>query len=99
MKSYNNMVKNKRRRNILIVAISLILVLTILSFSVIYIIDSAPLCGNGKCDIIESWKNCRKDCTLPPGTIYKSECGDGVCDFGETKTACPIDCGSVSFIE
>ena len=72
---------------------SLILVLTILSFLVISLIQSAPLCGNGKCDIIESWKNCRKDCAIPPGTIYRTECGDDICEFPESRANCPTDCG------
>ena len=45
---------------------------------------SAPQCGNGVCDPLETCHTCPQDCTT-----CTPVCGDFVCDPGET---CPGDC-------
>ena len=85
--------KRKKRRRIIIVVVSLVLVSIILSFLVIALIESKPLCGNGRCDIIENWKTCPIDCKRPPGAIWKIVCDDGICEYPEDRTTCPADCG------
>jgi hypothetical protein len=41
-------------------------------------------CGNGVCDVSESFASCPQDCT----------CGNGVCDATESNATCPGDCPS-----
>jgi len=48
-------------------------------------IAGATSCGNGACDLIETFGNCPGDCTI-------STCGNVVCDGGELFSNCPVDC-------
>jgi hypothetical protein len=50
--------------------------------------SSAPICGNGVCEVGENSTNCPSDCS------QSAYCGDGVCNNGETCSSCPQDCGS-----
>jgi hypothetical protein len=49
------------------------------------------LCGDGKCEGVETSSNCQTDC----GTTPKL-CGNGVCDSGETSLTCSNDCPPVN---
>lgn len=44
-----------------------------------------PFCGDGTCDINETWLNCPSDCQGP-------YCGDEICNGNETWLSCPEDC-------
>jgi hypothetical protein len=48
-----------------------------------------PVCGDGKCNGIETCAICKQDCgECPPS------CGDGKCNGSETCKICPGDCGA-----
>jgi hypothetical protein len=47
----------------------------------------SPSCGNGQCDLGETYCNCPSDCQI--------QCGDGCCSTGETLQNCPADCECV----
>jgi hypothetical protein len=52
---------------------------------------SAPRCGDGMCDAVETCRACPADC--PAGTTAcPIVCGDGACDAAEDLTSCPGDC-------
>ena len=44
------------------------------------------VCGDGKCEGSETYKNCPQDCPKP------IVCGDGKCEGSETYKNCPQDC-------
>ncbi len=48
-----------------------------------------PECGNGLCEVGESYESCPGDCNQTGGQL----CGNGVCESGETASNCPVDCG------
>jgi cysteine-rich repeat protein len=48
---------------------------------------SAPHCGDGTCDGVETCRMCPEDCGACPAM-----CGDSFCDPGETAASCPGDC-------
>jgi len=50
-------------------------------------IAGATSCGNGACDLIETFSNCPGDCPI-------TTCGNVVCDVGESFSNCPVDCVS-----
>jgi hypothetical protein len=49
--------------------------------------STAPVCGNGDCELGENATNCPADCAAP-------YCGDGNCDANEDATSCPADCAT-----
>jgi cysteine-rich repeat protein len=51
---------------------------------------SAPSCGDGVCDDVETCRACPADCVA--GTACPIVCGDGSCDATESLANCPGDC-------
>jgi hypothetical protein len=48
---------------------------------------SAPICGNGVCEVGENSTTCPNDCG------QSAYCGDGSCNNGENCSTCSQDCG------
>ena len=59
---------------------------------------SYVICGDGKCESLESCSSCSADCGVCPpsggGGGGGYFCGDKICNGKETCSTCPIDCGA-----
>ncbi len=65
-------------------------------------LDCINPCGNGICDVDETWETCPEDCTCGNGVCDEGEtwetcpedctCGNGICEVSETPETCPVDC-------
>jgi len=47
---------------------------------------NSTVCGDGKCERLETYESCFKDCPKP------IICGDSTCEGNETNITCPKDC-------
>jgi len=82
----------EKKTGIIIVSVSLIIVFVILIYLVLFlVVGGQGPCGDGVCNIDESWQTCPEDCPVPPKA--KAVCGDGVCEQLENRINCPADCG------
>lgn len=59
-----------------------------------------PVCGDGRCNGLETDATCCQDCACAPswectptGACAPFSCGDGACNGDETQATCCTDCG------
>jgi len=67
--------------------LSVALLLIFIMFLFIFGCITPPTCGNGVCEVGETFENCQEDC----GTSAEY-CGDGICQENENYETCSKDC-------